>query len=175
MNASWDLFIIIFAIISIVFGIAMGRERSMVGVIAAYIGLVVSNIWGNAIYAMMGGNTTAQLGSTISFSANTSPFFIKAAIFLTILVLLIVKGDFLKRANTSHANVGSIFASAIYSILNAGLIIIALVSFLGDSQRTDLLSQSNAINIIMQYQTWVMVLPVALMIILGFRDKGEQQ
>jgi ABC-type dipeptide/oligopeptide/nickel transport system permease subunit len=90
-------------------------------------------------------------------------------------VLLIIKGDFLKRAVTSHAGVGSILASAAYSVMNAGLIIIALVSFLGDSQRTDLLSQSQIINVAMQYQTWIMVLPVVMMIILGFRDKSEQK
>ena len=88
MSPTWDLFIIIFFIVAIVFGVAMGRERSMVGVIASYIGLVVSNVWGNAIYNMIGGNTTAQLGNTISFTANTSPFFIKAGIFI------FSKGDF---------------------------------------------------------------------------------
>lgn len=145
----------------------------MVGVIAAYIGLVVSNVWGNAVYSMIGGNASAQVGSAISFSATASPFFIKAGIFILILVLLIIKGDFLKRALTSHAGVTSIVTSAIYSFLNAGIIITALVSFLGDSQRTDLLGQSSLINTIQQYQVWWMVLPVAIMIILGFRDKEE--
>jgi len=173
MSPSWDLFIIIFFIIAVVFGIAMGRERSMVGIIAAYMGLVVSNVWGNAIYNMIGGGVGAQVGTAISFSATTSPFFIKAGIFVLILVMLIIKGDFLKRAITSHAGVGSILASGLYSFLNAGIIIIALVSFLGDSQRTDLLTQSHFINLIQQYQVWWMTLPVALMIILGFKEKEE--
>ncbi|MDD5731408.1 MAG: hypothetical protein PHU42_00710 [Patescibacteria group bacterium] len=173
MSPTWDLFIIIFFIIAIVFGIAMGRERSMVGLIAAYIGLVVSNIGGNALYAALGGQASAQLGSTISLTATTSPFFIKAGIFVLILVLLIIKGDFLKRAVTSHAGVGSIIASGLYSFLNAGIIITALVSFLSDSQRTDLLTQSSYINLIQQYQVWWMVLPVILMIILGFKEKEE--
>ena len=173
MLPSWDLFIIIFAIISLVFGIAMGRERSMVGVIAAYMGLVVSNIGGNALYAALGGQTSAQLGNTISLTATTSPFFIKAAIFILILVLLIIKGDFLKRATTSHTGVGSIIASGLYSFLNAGIIITALVSFLSDSQRTDLLTQSKYINLIQQYQVWWMILPVVLIIVLGFKEKEE--
>lgn len=174
-NPTWDLLIIIFAIVAVVFGVAMGRERSMVSVIASYIGLVVANFWGNAVYALLGGQATAQVGSAVAFSATTSPFFIKAGIFILIIVLLIIKGDFLKRAITSHAGIGSIATSAVYSALNAGLIIMALTSFLGDSQRTSLLEQSKIINMITQYQTWLVVLPVAIMIFLGFRDKDEIQ
>lgn len=173
MTPSWDMFIIIFFVIAVVFGIAMGRERSMVGLVAAYMGLVVANIWGNSIYNMIGGQVGAQIGNSVTLSATTSPFFIKAGIFLIILVLLIVKGDFLKRASTSHSGVFSILTSAIYSFLNTGIIIISLVSFLGDSQRTELLNQSNLINLIQQYQVWWISLPVALMIILGFRDREE--
>lgn len=173
MSPSWDLFIIIFFIIATVFGIAMGRERSMVGIIAAYMGLVVSNIWGNAIYNLMGGGVGAQMGNALTLTATPSPFFIKAGIFVIILVLLIIKGDFLKRALTSHVGFWSIITSGIYSFLNAGIIVIALVSFLGDAQRTDLLGQSNLINLIQQYQVWWMTLPVALMIILGFKEKEE--
>uniref|UniRef100_A0A7C4M2Q3 CvpA family protein n=1 Tax=candidate division CPR3 bacterium TaxID=2268181 RepID=A0A7C4M2Q3_UNCC3 len=173
MTATWDLFIIIFFIIAVIFGIAMGRERSMVGVIAAYIGLVVSNVWGNAVYNLIGGDTSAQVGNAVSFSATASPFFIKAGIFILVLVLLIVKGDFLKKAMTSHSGVSSIVISGIYSFLNAGIIVTALVSFLGDAQRTDLLTQSNLINLVQRYNVWWMVLPVALMIIMGFKDKEE--
>lgn len=173
MSPSWDLFIIIFFIISIVFGIAMGRERSMVAIIASYIGLVVSNIAGNAIYNSLGGGASAQMGNAITLTATPSPFFIKAGIFVLVLVLLIVKGDFLKRAVTSHAGVFSIIASGLYSFLSAGIIVTALVSFLSDSQRTDLLTQSSYINLIQQYQVWWMVLPVILMIVLGFKEKEE--
>ena len=149
----------------------MGRERSMVGIIAAYMGLVVSNVAGNAIYGALGGGVGAQMGSALTLTATPSPFFIKAGIFIIVLVLLIIKGDFLKRALTSHAGVGSIIASGLYSFLNAGIIVIALVSFLGDSQRTDLLTQSHFVNLIQQYQVWWMVLPVVLMIVLGFKEK----
>jgi hypothetical protein len=173
MSPTWDLFIIIFFIIAIIFGIAMGRERSMVGVIAAYIGLVVSNIAGNAIYNSLGGGASAQMGDALTFTASPSPFFIKAGIFILVLVLLIIKGDFLKRALTSHAGVFSIVTSGIYSFLNAGIIITALVSFLSDAQRTDLLTQSHYINLIQQYQVWWMVIPVVLMIALGFKEKEE--
>ena len=173
MNASWDLFIILFFIIAIIFGIAMGRERSMVSIIAAYIGLVVSNIAGNALFNALGGGASAQMGSALTFTATPSPFFIKAGIFILVLVLLIIKGDFLKRAVTSHAGLMSILTSGIYSFLNAGIIITALVSFLSDAQRTDLLTQSKYINLIQQYQVWWMVVPVLLMIVLGFKEKEE--
>lgn len=173
-NPTWDLLILVFAIVAIVFGVAMGRERSMVGVLASYIGLVVANFWGNAVYGLIGGQTSAQVGSAVAFSATASPFFIKAGIFILILVLLIIKGDFLKRAMTSHVGLNSIITSVIYSALNAGLIIMALTSFLGDSQRTSLLEQSKIINMVTQYQTWLVVLPVVMMIFLGFKDKGEE-
>lgn len=173
LNPTWDLFIILFFIIAVVFGIAMGRERSMVGVIASYIGLVVSNFLGNAVYDVIGGGASAQVGDSISISGSTSPFFIKAGIFILILVLLMVKGDFLKRAITSHKDIKSILTSGVYSFLNAGLIIISLVSFLGDSQRSDLLSQSNFVTQITQYQVWWIVLPIFMMIVLGYKETEE--
>jgi len=171
MTPTWDLFIIIFFALLVVFGIALGRERAIVGVIASYIGLVVGNIWGNAIYNLVGG-TSASIGE-ISLTAGNSPFMIKAIIFAFILILLIVKGDFLKKAITHHTGIFSMFFAAIYSFLNAGLIITAFVSFLSDAQRTELLAQSDLVNTIIQYQTWWLVLPVILMIILGFKHAEE--
>ncbi|MBI2448291.1 hypothetical protein HYV44_01890 [Candidatus Microgenomates bacterium] len=175
MTPSWDLFVIIFFIVAVVFGVALGRERAVVGVIASYMGLVAANIGGNALYAAMGGSTTTQIGSTLSITATTSPFIVKAIIFILITLLLIVKGDFLKKASTIHEGFGSIIFAAMYSFLNAGLIITAIISFLNDAQRTDLLTQSHWINEITQYQIWWMVLPIILMVLLGFKKSGGEE
>ncbi len=171
MNPTWDLFIIIFFAVLVVFGIALGRERAIVGVIASYIGLITANVWGNAAYNLIGG-TSANIGD-LSLTAGNSPFMIKAIIFAIIAILLIAKGDFLKKAVTYHTGMFSMMFSAIYSFLNAGLIVTALVSFLSDAQRTELLAQSELTNTIIQYQTWWLVLPVVLMIILGFKHVEE--
>ena len=171
MNPTWDLFIIIFFIIMTVFGIALGRERAIVGVIASYIGLITANVWGNAIYNLIGGSS-ANIGN-IALNGGGSPFSFKVTIFALIVILLIAKGDFLKKAITYHTGVFSMIFAGVYSFLNAGLIITALVSFLNDAQRTDVLSQSALANTVIQYQTWWLVLPVLLMIILGFKHKEE--
>ena len=136
MAPTWDLFIIIFFSALVVFGIALGRERAIVSVIASYIGLVTASVWGNAVYNLVGGSS-ASIGDSISLSTGSSPFMFKVGIFALITILLIAKGDFLKKAITHHAGIFSMVFAGIYSFLNAGLIITALVSFLSDSQRTD--------------------------------------
>ena len=172
MTPTWDLFIIIFFSLIVILGIALGRERAAVGVIASYIGLVAANVWGNAIYNILGG-TSATIGENISVTANVSPFIIKTVIFAIILVLLITKGDFLKKATTYHTGILSLLTAGIYSFLNAGIIVTALISFLSEAQRTELLLQSNLINTIVRYQTWWLVLPAILIIILGFKHTEE--
>ena len=171
MAPTWDLFIIIFFAFAIVFGIALGRERAIVGVIASYIGLITANVGGNALYNLVGG-TSANIGS-IALSAGSSPFGVKAGIFALIFILLMVKGDFLKKAVTYHTGVFSMLFAGVYSFLNAGLIITALVSFLSDAQRTEILTQSSLGNTVIQYQVWWLVLPVLMMIILGFKHQEE--
>ena len=172
MTPTWDLFIIVFFALSIVFGIALGRQRAVVGVIASYIGLVTANVGGNALYNILGG-TSANVGS-IALNAGSSPFLFKVIIFGLIAILLIVKGDFLKTALTHHTGAFSMLAAGIYSFLNAGLIITALVSFLSDSQRTDILAQSSLANTIVQYQILWLVVPVLLMIVLGFKHREDK-
>ncbi len=173
LTPSWDLFIIAFFIVSIVFGIALGRERAVASVLASYLGLLAANIGGNALTNALSGTSTAQLGDTLSITANTSPFAVKIAIFVLITTLLIAKGDFFKRASTHHDNLTSIIAGGIYSFFNAGIITTAVVSFLSDSQRTELLTQSNLINQIMQYQIPWMLIPIGLMILLGFQKSSS--
>lgn len=134
ITPSWDLFISIFFIVAIMYGIALGRERAVANVIATYIALVVANVGGNFVSAYMG--QSASVGDAISVTANTSPFALKAAIFGIVIVLLIVKGDFVKRANTSHEGFGSILLAGFYSFLAAGMIVNSIMSFVGESVRT---------------------------------------
>lgn len=170
---SWDLFISIFFIVAIMYGIALGRERSVANVIATYIALVVANVGGNFINTYMGSSAAANVGNAISVTANTSPFALKAGIFGIVVLLLIVKGDFVKKADTSHAGFGSILLAGFYSFLAAGMLVNSIMSFLGDSMRTELLEQSQVLNQIVSYHVGWMVVPTLLMIFLGFRKKEE--
>ena len=169
MAPSWDLFIIIFFAAVVVFGIALGRERAIVGVIASYIALITANVWGNAIVTFMEGGPTNVIG-VFTLNGNPNALIVKASIFGAVIALLIIKGDFLKKALTYHTGVFSIVAAGMYSFLNAGIITTALVSFLNDAQRIDLLSSSNLANLVIQYQTWWIVFPVILMIVFGYKQ-----
>ncbi|MFA7308947.1 MAG: hypothetical protein WC045_02630 [Patescibacteria group bacterium] len=173
LTPSWDLFISIFFIVAVVFGIALGRERAVAGIVSSFIGLVVANVGGNYLMNYMSGNQTTHIGNTLEIATNTQPFFVKTALFAVIALLLTVKGDFFKNASTAHDGFGSIILGALYSFLNAGFIINAIVTFMQDAGRTELLEQSHLISQVIQYQVWWFVLPAILMIFLGFRKKPE--
>ena len=171
MNSpSWDLFIIIFLAIATGYGFILQKEKAAATLISTYIALVVTTVWGQAVYDILSGNTV--LFNQVWFSANLNPFTVKVIIFGVFIVLLSLKGEYI---STRTGAMGSTIVLFLYSFLNAGLIVSSIIFFMEESARESLMMQSHVAELIFKYNSWWIVLPAIVLIVAGFKKRSYTQ
>lgn len=170
---TWDLIVSLVFIILIVYGLALGRERVLVLLVSAYIGLIIATIWGGAVYDLLSGTSAST--SSMVVHANASLFTVKAIIFIVFTLLLVIKGDFLKKASAAHDSMMSLVLGGLYAFFSAGLVLTSIASFLPDLERSTIISQSTLAANIINHQVWWIVLPAVLIIAAGFKSSGTAE
>jgi len=169
-SPSWNLFIIIFLAIATGYGFILQKEKAAATLISTYIALAVTSVWGESVYNLLSGNTI--LFNQVWLRANLNPFTVKVIIFGLFIVLLSLKGEYL---STRTGTIGSVFVLFLYSFLNAGLIVAAIISFMNEAARQSLLNQSQVANLIFKYYSWWIVLPAITLIVAGFKKRSYSQ
>ncbi len=170
---TWDLFISLLFIVLVIYGLALGKERILALLISCYIGLIVSTVWGGALYNFFTGQSS--ISQEFWIKTNTSIFTIKTIVFTFIVLFLTIKGDFLKKAEATYKGIFSIVISGIYAFFSAGLILTSLASFLPEAEKLSIIDQSHIADLIIKYQTFWIVLPALFMILFGFINKEEEE
>ena len=165
---SWDLFIALFFITIVAYGFILQREKVTVTLLSTYVGMVVASVWGKAVYEVISGNTVIL--NQVWLRSGLSLFATKMGIFIIFLVALSLKGEF---SNPPRRMMGIIspILLLVYSFLNAGLIISAVINFMSVPSRASLIAQSTFVDFIMRYETWWVVLPPIIMILAGFKQQ----
>lgn len=171
MNApSWDLFIAIFFIIGVAYGFILQREKIVVTLVTVYVSLVATQTLMPIALQFFAGDKT--LFNSIYVRANASPFGIQAGIFVLLIVLLTVRSGL-----TGHRSRGILIPIEVlmYSVLNSGLILSTVLSFMSAEAQASLATSSKFARIIIAYHTWWLVLPVFMLIVTGIRAKRDQE
>jgi len=168
---TWDLVISLFFLLAVGYGIILGINKVMAILIATYIGFVVSNEFGNAVYSFFSGQSS--FGGNYWIKTNLSVFLIKTALLLILIILLGVRGGYSINVGGKGIKMG--IMTAILSFLNAGLIVSSLIWFLTNEARMALLNQSHLASYITNLRNWWLILPVILMIVLGFLGGGQEE
>lgn len=167
---TWDLFITLFFIMTLGYGLILGRQRIVIALISCYIAYAISEVVGGSLYNVL---TGGSLISEIWVKSNISEFGVKGFLFFLIAVLVALKGEIgVNPGKFAEGGKGAIF-TAIYSFLTAGLIIAILVSFLDPVAKQAFLQQSNLAQKIVNYYNLWFLGPVILMISLGFIKDGS--
>lgn len=164
---TWDLIITLFFLLAVGYGLILGRERVIVTLIATYVGFAVATETGNALYAIFTGQSVVS--GDIWIKSNLSVFLTKTILFAAIIILLSVKGEF-TATNLGGGMKGMVLAG-VYSFLNAGLIVSSLISFLMEQTRASLYAQSYLASRVVDLRNWWLLLPVVIMIAVGFFTK----
>lgn len=167
---SWDLFIVIFFAVITGYGFILQKEKTAATLLATYVALVITTVWGQTIFDLLSGNTV--LFNQVWFRTNANPFVIKTVIFGLFIVLLSLKAEYI---STRAGVVGSSIVLFLYSFLNAGLIISSVISFMDSASRDLLLSQSNVANLVYHYLEWWIILPAVVLIVAGFKRRSPYQ
>ncbi len=129
-SPSWDLFIFLFFIIAtFVYGFTLGRSRIMVLLISTYMAIALIR-------------TAPFLLNTQDVTIGSSPFFIvqiTAFIAILLLIFFFLANSGLRRAFAANEVQGKAWQIIGFSILQAGLMVATVLSFLPAAQRAGLL------------------------------------
>jgi hypothetical protein len=167
---TWDLFITLFFIMSLGYGLILGRQKIVVAFISCYIGYAISMVVGESIYNVL---TGGSLISEIWVKSNISAFGVKSLLFFIIAVVVSLKGEIgVIPGRFAEGGKGAIF-TAIYSFLTAGLIIASLISFLNPAEQQLFLQQSHLAQQIVNYYNLWFLGPVILMVSIGLIKDGS--
>lgn len=161
---SWDLFITLFFIIGLAYGFILQREKIVSTILSVYAALAVSNILVEPVSMFFKGDKT--LFDQIWIRSDAQPFTIHLVLFIAVIVLLSAKGALSGakgRGAISHLEV------LVYSALNTALIASSIFSFLPEPTRDAYANGSRFVTMIINYQEWWVVAPVAALLFFGFQ------
>lgn len=170
MTPSWDLFITIFFIIGIAYGLMLQRERAIVTLITIYLGLVVTQVLTEPVSQFFLGEKTIN---SFFINSEVSPFTIQAVLFIGTVILVSTKTGLTgERSSTGLLSPLEVFS---YSILNTALIATTLISYLPDGTRNQILEQSKMASFLAQYHMYWLLLPVAVIVFFGWNRRSFLQ
>jgi len=171
MVPTWDLVLLVFLGASLVYGFLMGREKVIITLLGAYVGLVIANQWGASAFSML-----SQDNAVINngwMSGNLSVFVVKVVLFAAVLLLIALKGGLMLNSPTGGGGVMGFAVQAGYSVLNAGLIASSILNFLPDETKQQVISGSLIAAPLVNYYSWLLILPLLFMIVASFISKSE--
>lgn len=165
IKLTWDLLISIFFIMGISYGFILQREKILATILAVYVGWAVSNVWAKPIYGLLTGKTLVF--DQLWFKTDLTLFHVKVGLFVIIVVLLALKGDFADITRRIGGSSSPLIVF-LYSFLNAGLALSIIFSFMGPKAMVYLSNVSHLAELVIDYKNWWIVAPAVVMIVAGF-------
>ncbi len=161
---SWDLFTVLFLIITIGYGFMMQRERIVVTMVAAYIGIVFSQLFWPAIHSFFQGDN--PLLGKYFVHGNFNQTQIQMALFLVTMLLVATKAGIDAERGEGWL---SPLELLLISALTGALILATVVGYLpADAQHT-LANQSRFVSYLVQHHDLWILAPAAALVALGFK------
>jgi hypothetical protein len=151
------------------YGFILQREKVTGTLVSVYMAIVMTMLASPYVSQFFAGDTTV---GSIFIKASPTPFIIKTAVFCIVTILLTTRGGL---AGMRGKGLLSPLEVGLYSALTTAVVITTILSFLDEGIRANLLHDSRVAGLILQYHDLIIVLPVLVLIVLGFRhhSKGE--
>jgi hypothetical protein len=147
------------------YGFILQREKILATILAVYVGWAVANVWAKPVFGLLTGRTV--LMDQLWFKTDLTLFHVQVGLFVVIVVLLALKGDFADITRRIGGSSSPLIVLA-YSFLNAGLVLSIIFSFMGPRAMHYLERVSHLGNLVIDYKNWWIVAPAVIMIIAGF-------
>lgn len=163
MNVSWDLFITMFFVVMTVYGLLLGKSRVYAILINTFVGFVIAQEAGELVF-----NTIANSAS-INNALGASYFGAKVLTFAVVVFILTLKGEL---AGYDERGMSSTFVTAGYGFLSAGLILSSIFTFMGETERFNIISASDLATRVVDYRLLWLVGPILAVVAASFlKDK----
>lgn len=180
IRLSWDLFVLVFFAIVIAYSFIIGRNQTLKVIIASYIAILTADGIGNLIQTYLLPTAPTLQGET----GDQALVLIKIFIFVTVIVLLVIKGGFQVNILPEQSLVTRIIANLSFGFLNAGLMVSTLLIYLTGGSfvtgtveaglQTNLYRESQFIQTIVDnYNVWFAVPAIALVLVSLFQRQPE--
>jgi hypothetical protein len=143
----------------------------VVTLLAAYAGMIVADRWGEALYHIL----TKQSGSVLNeqfVSGNISVLTVQIALFAIVMLIIALKGGVLIHPDSVGVGFMSYLVLIGYGLLTAALIASALLGFVPKAQLDQIYESSKIAKQLVDYQAWLLVFPLMLMMISGWGQKN---
>ena len=120
MAPTWDLVLLVFFAASLVYGFLMGKDKILVTILGAYVGLVIANQWGDRVFNFIAQQT--GILNTGWMQGSLSIFVAKVVLFALVLLIIATKGGWLARPVLGSGGVFGMVMPLVYSMASAVLI-----------------------------------------------------
>lgn len=171
MVPTWDLVLLVFLAASLIYGFLMGREKVIITLLGAYVGLVIANQWGAQAFSVLSQENDMINNSWMS--GNLSIFVVKVVLFAVVLLLIAMKGSLMLHGSMGGGGMMGFVVQTGYSILNAGLIASSILNFLPEETKAQVVSGSFIAAPLVNFYSWLLILPLLFMIVASFISKSE--
>jgi len=189
LTLSWDLFISFFFAVITAYSFIIGRHETLKILVAVYIAILVTQGLGNVLIRFSGESEPVYrimmvMGVTLNVSSLSLA---KLGIFMVTIIGIALKGGFKVEYSHNHSSITALVATGAFGFSTAGLIVMALITFVSGSPLMDpalgakeilvpLMQSSNLVQVMVLNQDLWFSLPALLLVGFGLiREKGEEE
>ena len=168
MTLTWDLVIIIFLIVSLVYGFMLGRERVLLTLMGTYVGLFVADKLGESAFNLLSSSSSNVLQEAI-VEQNITIFTVRVAILILVTMLLVLKGGLVVHPDAHGEGATHSVSLALFALLNGITVTTSIIMFLPPDSQSIILNSSSLAKTLMQFYSGWLVVPFAVLLFLSFR------
>jgi hypothetical protein len=169
MVPSWDLVLLVFGGVSIVYSLIL-KERVVVTLLGAYAGMIVADRWGAALYHVVTEKSTGVLNEQF-VNGNVSVLTVQIVLFAAVMLVIALKGGVLINPDSIGNGFISYGVLMLYGLLTAAVIASVILGFVPKEQLEVIYANSKIAKQLVDYQAWLLVSPLVLMLISGWGQR----
>jgi len=188
LTLSWDLFIAFFFAVVTAYSFIIGKHQTLTILIAVYIAILATQGLGNIFTRFSGQSQPVfRIFEVLGVELNVSTMSVsKLILFMIAIIAVALKGGFSVEYGRSHSSIVALVATGLFGFATAGLIVIALLTFVAGAPLLDptlgaqallqpLMKQSSLVQVMVLNQDLWFSLPALLLVGFGLvREAGGE-
>jgi len=165
---SVDLFIGLFFLFGVAYGLLFQREKIITTLCSVYVGIVVAENFTTTVYQFFNGNKV--VANQLWIKSNASASTISIVLLLTTILLISAAISVRRRSDVNNSSTDSV----LYSVLAVALILSSVLGFLPEATRNHYIEVSTIARYLFNYKTLLVILPPIVLVVTGFRSKNTR-
>ncbi len=128
ITLTWDLFVIVFFAVIVAYSFIIGRNQTLKIIISTYIAILTADGLGNVLEKYLSPRALNFFFPRLDFA--TATIVIKILIFVTVIVVLAMRGEFQVNLSEGHTRTIAMIINGLFGVLSAGLIVSTILFYM---------------------------------------------